>query len=122
MAAEPGTLKTALAIAAAAALGPLAAEYSMLLAGAFGGALLALQRADPMPRWWQPVMHVGGGVLAGTVFGGIASSMGSHYLPDWASPDTLWVPGSAIIAMYWRDAAAGVPELLRRWVAKRSEP
>ena len=74
MAAEPTTIKTTLAVAAVAALGPLAGEYALILMGAFGGSLLALHRADPMPKWWQPLAHVGGGVVAGLMFGGGGSA------------------------------------------------
>ena len=74
--AEPTTLNTTLAVAAVASLGPLVGEYALIVLGAFGGALLALQRVqDPMPRWWQPLTHIGGNVTAALLFTGVASSV-----------------------------------------------
>ena len=115
MATEPTTLKTALAVAAVAALGPLAGEYALILIGAFGGALLSLQRSEPMPKWWQPLSHVGTGVLAGMLFTSAGSSALSHILPDsWGiSTDMLWLPLSAAVARYWRDADKLLPDYLR---------
>lgn len=116
MAAEPTTLKTALAVAAVAALGPLAGEYALILMGSFGGALLALHKAEPMPKWWQPLAHVGAGVTAGLIFGGGGSAVAAHVLPDtWGvAPDMLWLPLSAGVAMYWREVSSLVPEWLKR--------
>ena len=119
MAAEPTTIKTTLAVAAVAALGPLAGEYALILMGAFGGSLLALHRADPMPKWWQPLAHVGGGVVAGLMFGGGGSALASRLLPEsWGiSTDMLWIPLSAVVSMYWRDADKLVPG----WIKRRGE-
>jgi len=116
MAAEPTTLKTALAVAAVSALGPLAGEYALILMGSFGGALLALHRAEPMEKWWQPILHVGGGVTAGLLFAGTGSAAAAHLLPDslGISTDMLWLPLSAGVSMFWRDADKLVPDWLKR--------
>lgn len=116
MATEPTAVKGALAVAAVAALGPLAGEYALILMGAFGGALLALQRAEPFARWWQPLAHVAGSVIAGMMFTGVASAAAAHALPEsWGiATDMLWLPVAAAVAMYWRDAAGLVPGWLKR--------
>ena len=118
MSAEPATLKTALAVAAVAALGPLAGEYALILLGGFFGSMLALQRMVEQVRWWAAVALVLSGTLAGTLFAGVAASILAHYLPDWVSVDMLWVPLAALIAMYWRDASDQVPRLLKSWRGK----
>lgn len=121
--AEPTTLNTTLAVAAVASLGPLAGEYALIVLGAFGGALLALQRVkDPMPKWWQPLTHVGSNVTAALLFTGVASSVVAKLLPDaWGiSIDMLWVPIAAAVAMYWRDAAGAVPALVRSWAGRNT--
>ena len=118
MAAEPVTLKTALAVAAVAVMGPLVGEYALIVLGSFLGAILALQRSTVLQKWWQAVLNVLTSMIAGTLFCGIASAGLASVLPAWASADMLWVPGSALIAMYWRDAADMVPRLLQRWIGK----
>ena len=118
MAAEPVTLKTTLAIAAAAVMGPLIGEYSLILLGGFLGALLALQRTTPRLPGWQALVFVLTSMIAGTLFCGVASAGLVSILPSWASVDLLWMPVAGAIAMYWQVLADMVPKLLQRWIGK----
>lgn len=111
-------LKTTLAVTVVAALGPLAGELALILLGAFGGGLLALQNEEePMPRWWQPIVYVGANMLAGLMFATVASAITVAVLPAaWGvSVDMLWTPVAALVAMYWRQAAGALPLLIDRF-------
>jgi len=115
--AEPTTtVKTALAAAAIASLGPVVGPHALIIAGAFGGALLALMAAEPMQGWWPPVRHVLQGVIAAIVSTSALAQVASAVAPaTWGvSPDLLWVPVAAVVAALWREGLT----LLRRLAAK----
>jgi len=117
--AEPTTtVKTALAAAAIASLGPVIGQHALIIAGAFGGALIALMAAEPMRGWWPPVRHVLQGIIAAVVSTSALSQVVSAMAPkDWGlSPDLLWVPVAAIVAAMWREGL----DALRRLAARKS--
>jgi uncharacterized membrane protein len=116
--AEPTTtVKTALAAAAIASLGPVIGQHALIIAGAFGGALIALMAAEPMRGWWPPVRHVLQGLIAAVVSTSALSQVVSAAAPkDWGvTPDLLWVPVAALVAALWREGLA----VMRRLIAKQ---
>ena len=118
MAVEPATLKSSLGIAAVLAMGPVVGEYAIIVLGSFFGAILALQLSPVLRTWLQACGHVANSMIAGVLFGGAASVGIASLLPSWGSPDLLWFPLPALIAMFWRNAADIVPKLLQRWAGK----
>jgi uncharacterized membrane protein len=117
--AEPTTtVKTALAAAAIASLGPVIGQHALIIAGAFGGALIALMAAEPMRGWWPPVRHVLQGLIAAIVSTSALAQVASAMAPkDWGlSPDLLWVPMAAVVAALWREGLG----VLRRLVSKQA--
>jgi len=118
MATEPTVVKSALAGVVIGALGAAGGEWALVAVGAVFGAFLALSKAAPMTRWWQPLTHLGGSITAGLAFAGLASVILTKVLPEsWGlSTDLLWIPVATAIARYWREADALIPKLLRRKV------
>lgn len=117
--AEPTTaVKTALAAAAIASLGPVIGQHALIIAGAFGGALIALMAAEPMRGWWPPVRHILQGVIAAVVSTSALSQVASAMAPkDWGvSPDALWVLVAALVAGLWREGLS----VLRRLIASKT--
>ena len=115
--AEPTTsVKTALAAAAIASLGPVIGQHALIIAGAFAGALFGLMAAEPMRGWWPPVKHVLQGIIAAVVSTGALAQVASAAAPaSWGvTPDLLWVPVAALIAAFWREGVAIVRRLLAK--------
>ena len=115
--AEPtSSVKTALAAAAIASLGPVVGQHALIIAGAFGGALIALMAAEPMRGWWPPVRHVLQGLIAAVVSTSALAHVASAAAPkDWGlSPDLLWVPMAALVAALWREGLSVVRRLISK--------
>lgn len=115
--AEPtSSVKTALAAAAIASLGPVVGQHALIIAGAFAGALFGLMAAEPMRGWWPPVKHIAQGLIAAIVSTSALAQVASAVAPaSWGlSPDLLWVPVAALIAAFWRDGVAIVRRVLAR--------
>ena len=109
-------MKTALAAAAIASLGPVIGQHALIIAGAFGGALIALMAAEPMRGWWPPVRHVLQGLIAAVVSTSALAHVASAAAPkDWGlSPDLLWVPMAALVAALWREGLSVVRRLISK--------
>ena len=117
--AEPtSSVKTALAAAAIASLGPVVGQHALIIAGAFAGALFGLMLTEPMRGWWPPVKHTAQGLIAAIVSTGALAQVASGVAPaSWGvTPDLLWVPVAAAIAAFWREGVA----IVRRTLAKHS--
>lgn len=110
--AEPASTKVTLLAALAVILGPLAAQYSLILAAGLIGGFVGLSlREAPLPGWWRPVAHV----LAGSGLALVVTPMGAA-LALHASPKTweleldLVLPVVALaVAIWWHPAVT-------RWV------
>jgi hypothetical protein len=110
--AEPATTKVTLLAALAVILGPLAAQYSLILAAGLIGGFVGLSLRDkPLPGWWRPAGHV----LAGSALALVVTPMGAA-LAIHASPKTweleldLVLPVVALaVAIWWHPAVT-------RWV------
>lgn len=117
-------MKTALAAAAIASLGPVVGQHALIVAGAFGGAILALMMADPLPGWWPPVKHILQGMIAAVVSTGALAQIASAAAPaGWGvTPDMLWVPVAAAVALLWREGVGVLRRLISRQGGGEGKP
>jgi len=118
--AEPTAAKVTLFAAIAALVGPLAAEYSLILAGALVGGFAGLSiRAAPLPGILGPLRHV----LMGVMLALLLTPAGAA-VAQWALPATLALSVDALLPIValgigacWHKAMAEwMPRLLARWV------
>lgn len=123
--AEPTATKVTVFAALASLVGPLAAEYSLILAGALIGGFVGLSlRSQPLPGWWRPLQHTGLGVLLALVLTPVGATVAQWALPEGlaVSIDALLPVVSCGIAAYWHQAlTAWAPGLLSRWTKPRSD-
>lgn len=122
--AEPTAGKVTLFAALAALVGPLAAEYSLILAGALVGGFAGLSiRTAPLPGWWAPLRHVLLGVLLSLVLTPTGAAVAQWALPTGLalSVDALLPIVALAIGAFWhRTLTDWGPAVLGRWVnAKR---
>jgi hypothetical protein len=116
--AEPATTKLTAMAALAAFIGPMAAEYSLILAGALVGGIISLSlRKDPWPGRWMPFGHALTGVLTALVVTPLGALVADRLAPSgWELPSDLLLPVIALgIAAYWHRAATEwLPDRLKR--------
>lgn len=121
--AEPTVSKVTLFAAIAALVGPLAAEYSLILAGALVGGFAGLSiRATPLPGWWAPLRHVVMGVMLALVLTPTGAAVAVWALPIGMalSIDALLPIVALGIAAFWHRALSDWgPALLQRWVGSK---
>lgn len=115
---EPVTYKTALAAGLVAWLGPDFGQQAVIVLGGTAGGYLSVWLQDPMSPWWRPYLHVFNGVVAALLFASgasFAAELVAREKLDFAIPaDVFWLPVSALIAIFWRDALKS----LRGWAAR----
>lgn len=124
--ADAASSKVTLLAALAAVLGPLAAEYSLILAAALMGGFIGLWlRADRLDGILRSLGHV----LAGAGLAMIVTPAGAlvalHLAPDsWAlSVDVLLPIVAAAVAIWWRPALSDwLPGLVQKWLPKPPPP
>ena len=123
--AEPTAAKVTLFAALAALVGPLAAEYSLILAGALVGGFAGLSiRNAPLPGWWAPLRHVLMGVLLALILTPVGASAALWALPvGLALTVDAALPVVALaIAVGWHRALTDWgPALIGRWLPKRGD-
>lgn len=105
--AEPTASKVTLMAALAALVGPLAAEYSVILAGALVGGLLSLSlREQPLLGIVRPLGHVVAGVALALLVAPLGVAVAVSLAPaDWALPADLMLPVVALaVGVYWHRA------------------
>lgn len=121
--AEPTAGKVTLFAALAALVGPLAAEYSLILAGALVGGFAGLSiRTEPLPGWWAPMRHVLLGVLLALLLTPAGASVAI-----WALPTGLALSVDAVLPIVSLGIGAGWhlaltewgPALIAKWLPKR---
>jgi hypothetical protein len=117
--AEPTSTKVTLFAALAAIVGPLAAEYSLILAGALVGGFVGLSiRHAPLPGWIRPLGHVLAGVGLSLLVTPMGALVAFGLLPSaWAlSVDVLLPVVSLAVAMFWHPAVTRwLPGIVGRW-------
>lgn len=123
--AEPTAGKVTLFAALAALVGPLAAEYSLILAGALVGGFAGLSiRTEPLPGWWAPMRHVLLGVLLALLLTPAGASVAMWALPAGLAlsvDSALPVVALAIGAGWHRALTDWGPSLITRWLPRRSD-
>ena len=120
--ADPTSLKVTLFAALAVTVGPLAAEYSLILAGAVVGAYAGLSmREIPLSGWAAPLAHIMMGVMMALLITPAGAAVAL-----WALPDNLALPIEAllpIVAMgigaFWHPALRFGPIVLRKWFGQQ---
>ena len=119
--AEPATaVKMTLMAAMAGVVGPLAAEYSLVLAGAVVGGIVSLSiRATPLPGFVRPLWHVVTGVSLALMTSPMFAAVGARVLPDtWAITGDVLLPGIAVATgVFWHRALA---TWLPAWIGRRA--
>ena len=122
--AEPATTKVTLLAALAVIQGPLAAQYSLILAAGLIGGFVGLSLRDkPLPGWWRPVAHVMAGSALALVVTPMGAAIALHVAPKtWELELDLVLPVVALsVAIWWHPAVskwfpgvigkkAGIPE------------
>lgn len=123
--AEPTAGKVTLFAALAALVGPLAAEYSLILAGALVGGFAGLSiRAEPLPGWLAPMRHVLMGVMLALLLTPAGAAVAMWALPAGLALSVdavLPIVSLAIGAGWHRALAEWGPALLARWLPKRGD-
>lgn len=123
--AEPTAAKVTLFAALAALVGPLAAEYSLILAGALVGAFAGLSmRTEPLPGWWAPLRHVSLGVLLALLLTPAGAAVAMWALPAGIALSidaALPVVALAIGGGWHRALTDWGPALITRWLPKRGD-
>lgn len=110
--AEPASTKVTLLAALAVILGPLAAQYSLILAAGLIGGFVGLSLRDaPLPGWWRPVAHVLAGAGLALVVTPMGAALAVHVSPKtWELELDLVLPVVALgVAIWWHPAVT-------RWV------
>lgn len=115
--ADPASVKVTLFAALAVTVGPLAAEYSLILAGALVGAYAGLSmRAAPLPGWFAPLAHV----MTGVGMALLVTPAGAA-VALWLLPATLALSVEAVLPVvalgvgaFWHPALRFGPGLLRQ--------
>jgi hypothetical protein len=119
--AEPVSVaKVTILTALAGIVGPLAAEYSLVLAGAVVGGIVGLSiRTTPLPGLLRPMGHVATGVALALLTTPMASAVASRALPDaWAITAEILLPGVAVATgVFWHRALA---TWLPGWIGRRA--
>jgi hypothetical protein len=110
--AEPTVAKVTLLAALAGVIGPLAAEYSFILAGALVGGMASLSMAElKLPGFWRPTRHVMTGTAMALLITPLGALVVSKAMPgDWAITADALLPWVAmLIGAFWHRAMA-------RWI------
>lgn len=119
--AEPATVaKVTLMAAMAGVIGPLAAEYSLVLAGAVVGGIVGLSiRATPLPGFLRPLGHVVTGVSLALMTAPMLALLGARVLPDaWDITGDILLPGIAVATgVFWHRALAS---WLPAWIGRQT--
>ena len=93
--------------AMAGIVGPLAAEYSLVLAGAVVGGIVGLSiRATPLPGFVRPLGHVTTGIALALMTAPMFAALGSSALPvAWEITGDILLPGIAVATgIFWHRA------------------
>lgn len=117
--ADPVSVKVTLLAALTMTVGPLAAEYSLILAGALVGAYASLSLCEkPLPGWLAPTVHF----LMGVVMALLITPAGA-VVALWALPADLALPIEAVLPIvavgagaFWHPALRFGPGVLRKWL------
>lgn len=116
--AEPTAGKVTVFAALTALVGPLAAEYSLILAGALVGGFAGLSiRATPLPGWWAPLRHLLLGVALSLLITPAGATVAMWALPSGLALtiDALLPIVSLAIGAFWhRGLTDWAPALLAR--------
>ena len=119
--AEPAlTVKMTIVAAMAAVVGPLVAEYTLVMAGALVGGIVGLSiRATPLPGLLRPIGHVVTGVSLALMTTPMLAAMGAHALPNaWAITGDILLPGIAVATgVFWHRALS---TWLPSWIGRRA--
>lgn len=123
--ADPTAAKLTLMAALAALVGPLAAEYSLTLAGALVGGFAGLSiRAEKLPGWWAPTRHVVMGVLLALLLTPAGAAVAL-----WALPEGMAMPVESVlpivagaIGVWWHRALTEwAPRLADKLIGRGSD-
>lgn len=118
--AEPASTKVTVLAALVALMGPLAAEYSLILAGALVGGFVGLSlRNDPLPGWLRPLWHVMVGSALALIVTPLGALVAIGVLPaSWALTIDVVLPVVALsVGMWWHIALTRwLPALINRKV------
>lgn len=118
--AEPTVAKVTLLAALAGVIGPLAAEYSFILAGALVGGMASLSmNGRQLPGFWRPTRHVATGVGLALLVTPLGAVIAANVLPrDWAIPADALLPWVALaVGAWWHKALSRwLPALLEKKV------
>lgn len=122
-------VKTATAFAAlASVLGPLAAEYSMILAGAIIGAAIGVSFSPKLPGFVASLKHFGGSVVMACGCA-LLFSIPLSAAAAWASHGVIGLDAqhllfsvSGLIGLFWRDALPLIPIFGKRFAEKKLPP
>ena len=101
-------------------IGPLAAEYSLVLVGAVVGGIVGLSiRTAPLPGILRPFGHVVTGVALALMTAPMFSALGARVLPDtWAITGDILLPGIAVATgVFWHRALA---TWLPAWIGRQT--
>lgn len=120
--ADPTSVKVTLFAALAVTVGPLAAEYSLILAGALVGAYASLSmRETPLPGWIAPIAHVMMGVMMALLITPAGAAVAL-----WALPAGLALSIESVlpivalgIGAFWHPALRFGPGMLRKWFGQQ---
>lgn len=118
--AEPASTKVTVLAALVALMGPLAAEYSLILAAALVGGFVSLSlRDEPLPGWLRPLWHVMAGSALALLVTPLGAVVAIGVLPTaWALSVDLVLPVVALaVGMWWHIALTKwLPALIGRKV------
>ena len=112
--------------ALASVLGPLAAQYSLILAGAIIGAAIGTTYAPQMPKLWQSLLYFGKGLLAAVgcsllfaIPATAAATFAAEKFGAVIDEANMLFAVSGLIGIFWRQALPMVPILGKRWADKQ---
>jgi hypothetical protein len=117
---EPTSGKVTLLAVLVALIGPLAAEYSLIVVGALVGGYVGLSLRDPLPGLLRPLVHMLTGAGLALVLTPAGAAVAIAVVPaGWKLSIDVVLPVVALgVAMLWHPALTKwLPGFVNRWVA-----